>query len=393
MKKFACTLCALAGIASAASAVPTLTALTSFGVNGWRSVGTIQAGDSAGSNNGTVYNYLGTGNTERGMAYNAATNNLILVSRSSAGNGIRRISGTTGDDLGAVAQGTGIISGGTFSMNKVGVTRDGQIFVSNLSSVNGTGASFKVYRWGSEADAAPTVYFNNNLGAPAARYGDSLDVTGLGATATIVAGANSTSGGGSTTTPSGYTIISGSGVFNTVNTFSPTLTGTRFRLGITFGKTDSDVWGKVSSDNLYRTSYGSTSAGTYNGTVSGLTSAGECNMDFVTIGGRDYLAVLDALSGGGTSGSRVYVYDVTDPANAVSLFSFGVWNSGTSTLAANANGTGSVCWGAIDQGAQSATLYTMNSNQGIQAFTFTVPAPGAASLLGLGAVAAFRRRR
>jgi len=35
----------------------------------------------------------------------------------------------------------------------------------------------------------------------------------------------------------------------------------------------------------------------------------------------------------------------------------------------------------------------MNSNQGIQAFTFTVPAPSAAALLGLTGLVATRRRR
>lgn len=382
MKTICCVL-AVAGLAAAASAAPTLTAMTSFGVNGWRAPNAIQGGDSAGSNNGTNYNYLGTGNLERGLAYNRATGNLILVSRSAAGNGIRILNGTTGNDLGALSQGSGIITGGTFTTNKVGVSDDGQIFVANLASVSST-SNYKVYRWGSETDAAPTTYLASNFGQTSIRFGDSFDVMGSGSGVSLVAGANTTSGGGSTTTPSGYVVMQGgSGTY--VNTFASPLAGTRFRLGITFGATSDSVFGKVTSDSLYGTTY-SGAAGSYGGTPAALTSAGESAMDFVTIGGVNYLAAMDM------NNSRVYIYDMSNPLAPVSLFAFGVWNT-TGTLAANGNGTGDVRWGAIDNVNLSATLYAMSSNQGIQAFTFTVPTPGTLGLAGLGGLLAARRRR
>lgn len=382
MKSVFCVL-AVAGLAAAASAAPTLSALTSFGVNGWRAPNVIQSGDSAGSNNGTNYNYLGTGNLERGMAYNPVTGNLILVSRSSAGNGLRILSGTTGNDLGRLNQGTGIISGGTFTTNKVGVSADGQIFVANLATVSGT-SNYKVYRWGSETDAAPTTYLSSSFGQASIRFGDSFDATGSGANVSLVTGANTSSGGGSPSTPSGYVVMQG-GTGTYVNTFSSALTGTRFRLGLTFGATADSVFGKVTSDSLYGTSY-SGSTGSYSGSPAALTSAGEAQMDYVTIGGVGYLAAMDV------NNSRVYIYNMTNPLAPVSLFAFGLTTT-TGTLAANGNATGDVRWGAVDNGNLSATLYAMSSNQGIQAFTFAVPTPGTLGLALAGGLLAARRRR
>ena len=374
MKIGTIALMVLAGTAAVANAAPTITALSSFGTNGW-----LAPGANA---------QLLTDNNQRGLAYNRATGNLILHSRTGGVN-LRIIDGQTGADEGGL-QGTAAVTGGTFASNKVGVTDDGQIYVSNLVT-DARSAAVKIYRWGSETDAGPSTWFNSTLtlptGGTAPRLGDSFDVTGSGNNVKAVMGHNGTIG---------YTVFSGGaggGSAQSITSFSPTLGASKFRLGVTFGKTDADVWGKVTSDSLYRSSYGAGSVGTYSSPGIALTSAGECNMDFVTIGGRDYLAVLDALSGGGTAGGRVYIYDVTDPTTPVSLFAFGAWNTGATSLAANGNASGAVAWGDIDNINQTATLYAMNSNQGIQAFTFTVPAPSAAAVLGLAGLVATRRRR
>jgi len=376
MKIGTMALIAAAGLAGVANAAPSITALTTFGTNGWLAPG--------------ANPHLLTDNNQRGLAYNRVTGNLVLHSRTGGVN-LRILDGQTGADEGSL-QGTAAVTGGTFASNKVGITSDGQIYVSNLVT-DARAAAVKIYRWGSETDAGPTTWHNSTLtlptGGTAPRLGDSFDVTGSGSNVKAVMGHNGTIG---------YTVFSGGAggaTAQSITSFSPALGASKFRLGITFGKTDSDVWGKVTSDGLYRSTYGAGSVGTsLNGaTGQALTSAGESNMDFVTIGGRDYLAVLDAASGGGTLGARVYIYDVTDPTTPVSLFAFGAWNSGAALLAGNGNASGSVAWGAIDNINQTATLYAMNSNQGIQAFTFTVPAPGTVALMGLAGLVATRRRR
>ena len=178
-------------MSAAPSLGATLTALSSFGGgDGWRAPGEVVAGDTPGTNTAGVYNYLGTASLERGLAFNASSGNLILVSRSTAGNGIRVLNGVTGADAGFLNQGSGVITGGTFTTSTVGVADDGAIYVANLQTNAGTGA-FKVYQWINEAAAAPTTYFGATIAgfAGTPRLGDSLDVVGTGAGTTIVAGA------------------------------------------------------------------------------------------------------------------------------------------------------------------------------------------------------------
>jgi len=372
MKNVVVSLCAAAGLAAVASAAPTLTVNAGFGTNGW-----LAPGSSS---------FLTTGNTERGMAYNPATGNLVLVSRA-GGNNARILSGSTGADQGALNLGSGVISGGTFQVNQIGISDDGQIYVANLTTIcnaNSTNASktpLKIYRWANESsviDSSP--WFNGYLtsGAGAAvslRVGDSMDVAGSGSTARVVMGH------GNNAALSGYSIFEG-GVATSVTSFSPSLTGSKFRLGVTFGATNNDVIGKVTSDSLYSTSFSGT-AGSFNATGA-LTGAGESAIDHVTINGVNYLASLDM------NNSTVRIYDMTNPAAPTLIASA---NATTGTLTGNANATGSVKFGAVDQVNMTATVYAMCSNQGISSYTFTVPTPGSASLLAVGGLVACRRRR
>ncbi len=198
---------------TASSFGATLTALTTFGNgDGWRAPNEILTGDTAGTAVGSNYSYLQTGSLERGLAYNSATGNLVLVSRSSVGNGIRLLNGATGVDVGALAQ-AGVTTGGTFAINVPAAPGDGSVYVANLQA-NATTGAFKIYKWATEGDAAPTVFFNSTVpgfvGTP--RLGDSFDVTGSGASSTFVAGASGSVG---------YAIVNGVAVATAVNAFAP----------------------------------------------------------------------------------------------------------------------------------------------------------------------------
>ena len=96
-------LCSLGATLLAANALlgqSAIAPLATFGTNGW-----LAPGSSA---------FLTTTNTERGMAFNPATGNLVLVSRN-GGNNVRILSGATGADLGGLDV-TGV-TGGTFAIN------------------------------------------------------------------------------------------------------------------------------------------------------------------------------------------------------------------------------------------------------------------------------------
>lgn len=381
----AMALAAAAGLAAPASA-GTLTAMASFGSAGWRAPHVIQVGDSAGSNNGVRYNYIGDGtvagtnNLERSFAYNPATGHLILASRSAAGNGIRILDGATGNDLGGVAQ-AGLVTGGNFAFNCVAAGPDGSIYLSNLAVGVGTTA-FKVYKWTSEGSAAPSVFFNStNPGGTVGnfRLGDSLAISKDGSTLAAGYQTNGSSVG------VGYlTINTSTAVATARNAFAPAVNNS-FRLGITFGAASTDVLGKQTSDTLRITEYLTNTSAS-----AALTGAGEAPIAHAVIAGVPYLASLDVNS------SLVRVYDMSNPLaplvvasgnNTVGLL------SGSGQPNQNANASGSVQWGAIDHANQTATLYAMSTNQGIQAFTFVVPTPASGGLLVMAGLAAVRRRR
>lgn len=359
-------------VVGTASAQFSLTANTAFGGgDGWRAPLEVLTGDLAGTAGASGYNYLATANLERGMAYNPVTGNLVLVSRSTAGNGIRVLSGSTGADVGFLPQGTGVISGGVFAINMVGVAEDGAIYVGNLAT-DATPTGFRTYRWENEAATAPTVYSTftapNQFGTP--RMGDSMDVIGSGANTRIVAsGSNVLS----------YGVFRGDGSYQLVNSWGGITAPTNsFRLGITFAETPNDVWGKSPGTQTtvgFSVSTYNESGGVFISDSLELGSQGVAPMDYVKIGSNAYLAALDINS------SVVRVYDVNNPLTPV-LLATGPAPLPQASLAPNGNGTGSIKWGAIDPNTGSASIYSMSTNQGLTALTFTFPGAAPSFVLG-----------
>lgn len=358
---------AAALLAANASAQVTLTPVAGFGANGWMAPGSSP--------------YLGITNTERGMAYNPATGNLVLVSRANVNgvsNNVRILNGATGADLGGLSP-TGI-TGGTFALNMCGVADDGSIYAANLSIFNATTNPtplFKVYRWNDEVSGqttAPLVAYSGTPGAQ--RLGDSFAVTG-GAPGVPIQFAAA----GSTVLNNGNVTI-GSNVAVGPLDFSNT--------AVQYG----NIAGTSTANNDYRLALtwidGTTVIGSQgtNARITGLDAINQIAtlnssvavggaprraMDYAVIGGIPMLAVLDS------NASIVTVLNVTDPANPIVMVS---GTATTGTLTANVNGTGSVAWGAIN--GNSARLYAMNSNQGIQAFDFSFGPGAAVSTYGVG---------
>lgn len=376
----------LSVLASTTVSGASLTALTTFGGgDGWRAPNEIVTGDTAGTSTGANYNYLGTGSLERGMSYNPATGNLVVVSRSASGNGIRILNGTTGADAGALNQGSAVIAGGTFTTNMVAIGGDGATYVANLVSpfTAATPTNFRIYRWANDA-ATPTVAYSGVPLPDGGRLGDSINVTGSGTSTQLVFGEGL--GTGTTIFP-GYAVFSttdGSAFTGSRITFTgtPSTNGDQ-RLGVTFLDSNTVM---ATDGGLWFVSDFAGGSGTVTDS-SATTSASERALDYTEFTGSNgvnkLLATID------TASSLVRVYDMTDPNSPVLLTSA---NATAGVLTANGNGVGSVQWGAVS--GDTATLYAMSSNQGIQAFTFTVPEPSVA-MLGLAALGGLlgRRRR
>jgi hypothetical protein len=350
MNKLLLSLATLLG-ASSLLAQSTMSPIATFGTNGWLAPGSAS--------------YLGSANNERGFAYNPATGNLVLVSRT-GGTFIKVLSGTTGADLGTL-NATGI-TGGTFTTNMAGVADDGSIYVANLST--SAAAAFKVYKWDSEALGlvnAPTVAYS--AASVITRTGDSFAVTGgsggnpirfaAGGTVAAAAAQNSCFLTGlldGSNSPVPYVNVPG------------TLTASNdYRLAVTFVDQDTIIGNQGANARI--TTFGASA--TVDASVP--LSAAQRALDYAVIDGVPCMAVID------TNSSLVVVYDITVPTAPLALASA---NLTTGTLASNANGVGSVQWGAI--AGNTATLYAMSCNQGIQAFNVTIDRPARATSFGVG---------
>lgn len=108
-------------------------------------------------------------NTTRGGAYNPATDNVLVVSRT-GGPRIVALDATTGREVGRMNM-TGI-QGGTFPINLISVTEEGIIYGANLT-ISPSADPFRVYRWMDQFSEPELIFSGNPLGA---RYGDGLTV-------------------------------------------------------------------------------------------------------------------------------------------------------------------------------------------------------------------------
>ncbi|MFN0126037.1 MAG: PEP-CTERM sorting domain-containing protein [Verrucomicrobiales bacterium] len=352
MKRVLVSSVLVGALTTAVHGAATLTPLVGFGgPDGWLSP--------------ADYAPLATDNTARGMAFNPVSGNLLVATRSGA-TALRVLNAASGAELSTMNV-TGV-AGGTFALNMIDVASDGAIFGGNLTV--SAAANFKVYRWANQA-AAPTVAYDALSGL--ARTGDSFAVVGAGASTRIAAsGTNTvaasnfaalTTADGSSFTSTAVTSIAGTSTANN-----------DYRLSLTFVDSDTLIGTQGTAGRV--TSFGGVLADT-------IPLAGNQRLiDFATIGGTPVLAVAD------TGTSVVSVFDITTPSSP-SLLASGATISGASVT--NINGVGAVTWGPVS--GLSATLYAMNTNNGIQAFTFTVPEPTTALLAGLGLLGFLRRCR
>jgi hypothetical protein len=393
---------AIALIASPALAA-TLTPLGTFGGDdGWRAPYEVLTGDAAESvvadpvTSDPRYRYLGNalvgtstaqvnaGNLERGLAYNHTTGRLLLASRNGGTAGlpstpsVRVLDAATGVDLGALDFGSGVVTGGTFAFNMLGVGDDGAIYLANLTT-NSTTSPYKIYRWADET-AAPTVAFDGTTPPLAgARIGDTFDVIGSGANTRLVAGYGNNPAVEGNNSFALFTTGDGANFIGNHVTLSATPPNVvppagEFRLGLTFQDSDT-VIGKSSLNPAQVVDLTSTTAGDVANTFStdGISLR---PMDFAVIDGRPIIAMIEATNDTITARARVFVYDMSDLSAPLAERQLAVNTTlpevepGNPTQFANGNGTGQVKFGAIT--GNSAVIYAMSTNNGIEAFTFTL---------------------
>ena len=379
MKKIAAIALAVLSAASANAAI-SITPMTSFGGgDGWLSP--------------AEYARLGIASESRGLAYNPVTKNLLLAtSQGTPSPSIRVLNSLSGVETGTLN--TAGITGGDRAINQIGVAADGAIYVANLRARQTAANTYRIYRFSDES-ATATVAFS---GSPLidARIGDSFDVIGSGANTRLVAGYGNAASPAPQNLPgaNGYAVFSSvdglaytaeNQVFPVSPAAGSTATGD-FRLGITFTDADSVIG---TASQTFRISDYAAGTGTLVSSYNSLVS-GNRIMDYAEIGGLKLLAVARADTN--AASGRLRIYDVSDPLNVTQLIETeGGLTTTSGTLTTNANGTGQIKFGEIN--GNTANLYVMSTNQGIQAFTIVVPEPTTLGLAALAVPALLRRRR
>ncbi len=143
-------------------------------------------------------NYVTLNDTERGLAYDPITSNLVFVARTPT-NGIHLLSSSTGADIGqldySVIAGLGSAAPGTFTVSMCGVADDGLVYVANLTT-DSVGTPFVIYQWSSATDGAAIVgqAYTGDGGLSAftgnaKRLGDTMSVRGAGTNTQILCSA------------------------------------------------------------------------------------------------------------------------------------------------------------------------------------------------------------
>jgi hypothetical protein len=198
-------------------------------------------------------NYLGTNSTERGLAYNNLTTNLLLVSRLPADPAVVVLDAVTGSEKHSLDV-TGIpptVAGVSLGLSCIGVAEDGAVYGASVS-VNATTTPFNLFRWPNDnAGNAPTTVFNGDPAAavqPGLRWTDIMAVRGSGAgTQVLLAPGSGTN----------VVLLRTTSGLNFQNEIPPAViavngvTSGFARLGIAFGPGTNTFWAKSPDSSLY----------------------------------------------------------------------------------------------------------------------------------------------
>ena len=129
--------------------------------------------------------YLDTSDSQRGLAYDPVSDQLVLVSRASS-NGIHLLNSETGADQGSldISALSLITPPGTYPINVCGVGDDGVVYVCDLL-LSASSDDFAIYSWGSASPSA-SIY-QAYVGNPGlGRIGDVMAVRGAGVNTEIL---------------------------------------------------------------------------------------------------------------------------------------------------------------------------------------------------------------
>lgn len=308
---------------------------------------------SAGTGSLTYAWFPSTGDVARGMAYNAATGNLLVASRGNSATQIYRLNAADGTERTpntVPAPAGGFTGGGGNALNKVAATSDGVIFACNLDTAQG----FKIYRAADETSQFVAVYTQNATADPASlREGDDFIVRRIDAN-TIEAVASGTTSNlvVYTSTDNGLTFSSRSVIAITGSTLS---TASHVRFDPVNPNTT--LWARSSSVNQLLQINRSTGAATLFNDNQAARQPFDVRVDSNNAAQRLYTIGIGSSSAGSGDLSAT-VRSTAAPQTVIANLrrqSAGAITGGNNV--ANGNGAGDI----IIVGGTTYTLYTNNS--------------------------------
>lgn len=293
--------------------------------------------------------YLTADNTQRGLTYNRATGNLLLVSRAPT-NGVHVLDAATGAYLRSLdLTGVGGVAGSTFDINMVAASDDGAVYVSGLTT---TGSGYAIYRWENDsAGTLPAIVYQDNPGV--ARVGDTLAAYGSGASTVLFASGRNGNQVAIFTT--------GDGVFFTPNVVEvldapPGFAG----LGL-FAASSNVFWAKAYAEPLRQVTFDLTAQ--TNGVTREL-DIGAGNINAIAIDAANDLAVGIGIS---QYPQNVALHDLRG-ANVATDTPVLLDQDFFLTSNPNLNGTGQI---ALD--LAGGRIFALNSNNGLLALAYAPP--------------------
>lgn len=309
---------------------------------------------------GAIQN-LDTANDNRGMCYYAPSNMVIVNNKST--HLIETYDGTLGTSNGFVNNSG--LSGGTFTLNKIGSSSDGVLYGASLTTSIAAG-TYKLYQW-TDISMAPNVAYSSASGdalvanLSGKRVGDTWAITGGGTNTMILACIN---------TLNEYVLLS---TVDAVN-FTPTVLtvpaglptpGSGVQVGIAFYTNNTFMINPNASGgsgDLYLVQFPTNFASlTSPVTATVLATDTGVGGDWLDL---SYNAAAGLLATHANATTAITLYSL--PANnfaAIALLATGA-TSFTTSQSINGNETGDVALGGA---ALTNAIYTLETSAGLQA--------------------------
>jgi hypothetical protein len=340
---------------------------------------------------------------ERTIAYDANNNRLVVVRGPSALSSLKIfvLDAHSGAFLWLLGT-NGITTSGALTLCGCGVADDGAFYASSASSAGTSDASFKVYRWpDTESNQQPQVIFGTNssgmngnpyadlLGSQYYRSGDNLAVRGGGTGTELVVDSQNSSKYAAILTPTDGTLTNwtqkGHLLQNILGSYGSEAYGTAIGRSLLFGSGNT-FWQKrynaaagspfaemgytpgVGNDVIPLVLANSSLSLFTNGpmAIHPVLKLG-ASVNFVGAVGTDNATLSDTLN----------FFDLTDPSQAVLLFTDNLPGGNSGFHKANNNAVAQVAFGSGNDNGTNY-LFILNGNNGVSAYALvggSVPPP------------------